>query len=244
MEAKDKKRCTAIILAAGQGKRMGADVQKQYIELEGKPVIYYSLKAFQDSEIIDDIILVVGSEEEIHDCSELVNEFHFTKVDAIVLGGKERYDSVWQALKVIQDGRLKVKNQDGYVFIHDGVRLFVDGDIIRRGYETVRKCKACVAGMPCKDTIKLVDEDDCAVQTPDRKYVRAVQTPQVFETSLIIEAYSRLMREDSISVTDDGMVVEQMMNVSVKLYEGSYENIKITTPEDLEIAKVFLYRKK
>ena len=225
MEAKDKKRCTAIILAAGQGKRMGADVQKQYIELEGKPVIYYSLKAFQDSEIIDDIILVVGSEKEIHDCSKLVKEYHFTKVDAIVLGGKERYDSVWQALKVIQDGRLKVKNQDGYVFIHDGVRLFVDGDIIRRGYETVRKCKACVAGMPCKDTIKLVDEEDCTVQTPERKYVRAVQTPQVFETSLIIEAYSRLMREESISVTDDGMVVEQMLNVSVKLYEGSYENI-------------------
>ena len=244
MEAKDKKRCTAIILAAGQGRRMGADVQKQYIELEGKPVIYYTLKAFQDSEVIDDIILAVGSEEEIHDCSELVQEYQFTKVDAIVLGGKERYDSVWQALKVIRDGGLKVKNQDGYVFIHDGVRLFVDGDIIRRGYETVREYKACVAGMPCKDTIKLVDEEDCTVQTPERKYVRAVQTPQVFETSLIIEAYSRLMREDSISVTDDGMVVEQMLNVSVKLYEGSYENIKITTPEDLEIAKVFLYRKK
>lgn len=244
MEAKDKKRCTAIILAAGQGRRMGADVQKQYIELEGKPVIYYTLKAFQDSEVIDDIILAVGSEEEIHDCSELVQEYQFTKVDAIVLGGKERYDSVWQALKVIRDGGLKVKNQDGYVFIHDGVRLFVDGDIIRRGYETVREYKACVAGMPCKDTIKLVDEEDCTVQTPERKYVRAVQTPQVFETSLIIEAYSRLMREDSISVTDDGMVVEQMMNVPVKLYEGSYENIKITTPEDLEIAKVFLYRKK
>jgi len=225
MEAKDKKRCTAIILAAGQGRRMGADVQKQYIELEGKPVIYYTLKAFQDSEVIDDIILAVGSEEEIHDCSELVQEYQFT-------------------LKVIRDGGLKVKNQDGYVFIHDGVRLFVDGDIIRRGYETVREYKACVAGMPCKDTIKLVDEDDCTVQTPKRKYVRAVQTPQVFETSLIIEAYSRLMREDSISVTDDGMVVEQMMNVPVKLYEGSYENIKITTPEDLEIAKVFLYRKK
>ena len=244
MEAKDKKRCTAIILAAGQGRRMGADVQKQYIELEGKPVIYYTLKAFQDSEVIDDIILAVGSEEEIHDCSELVQEYQFTKVDAIVLGGKERYDSVWQALKVIRDGGLKVKNQDGYVFIHDGVRLFVDGDIIRRGYETVREYKACVAGMPCKDTIKLVDEEDCTVQTPERKYVRAVQTPQVFETSLIIEAYSRLMREESISVTDDGMVVEQMLNVSVKLYEGSYENIKITTPEDLEIAKVFLYRKK
>ena len=106
MEAKDKKRCTAIILAAGQGRRMGADVQKQYIELEGKPVIYYTLKAFQDSEVIDDIILAVGSEEDNHDCSELVQEYQFTKVDAIVLGGKERYDSVWQALKVIRDGGL------------------------------------------------------------------------------------------------------------------------------------------
>ncbi len=152
MEAKDKKRCTAIILAAGQGKRMGADVQKQYIELEGKPVIYYSLKAFQDSEVIDDIILAVGSEKEIHDCSKLVKEYQFTKVDAIVLGGKERYDSVWQALKVIRDGGLKVKNQDGYVFIHDGVRLFVDGDIIRRGYETVREIRP--AWQECRARIR------------------------------------------------------------------------------------------
>ena len=121
--------------------------------------------------------------------------------------------------------------------------MFVDEAILKRGYETVKKHRACVAGMPSKDTIKLVDDDIFAVQTPQRKYVWAVQTPQIFETSLITEAYSKLMREQYVSVTDDAMVVEQMMKVPVKLFEASYENIKITTPEDLEIAKEFLKKR-
>ena len=115
---------------------------------------------------------------------------------------------------------------------------------MERAYYTVEQYKACVAGVPSKDTIKLVDDDTFAVNTPERKYVWAVQTPQVFENSLIQEAYSQLMKKECINVTDDAMVVEQTMNRPVKLFEGSYKNIKITTPEDLEIAKVFLEERK
>ncbi len=220
---------------------MKTAVQKQYIELEGKPVIYYTLKAFQDSGIIGDIVLVVGKGQEKFAREEIADKYHFTKVSAIVAGGAQRYDSVWQGLKAVQ--RLNAPSQSSYVFIHDGARMFVDEGIIRRGYETVRRYRACVAGMPSKDTVKIVDDDGFAVQTPKRKYVWAVQTPQIFETSLITKAYFRLMQEQDIDVTDDAMVVEQMLHLPVRLFEGSYENIKITTPEDLEIAKEFLKKR-
>ena len=238
--SKSHKKCTAIVLSAGQGKRMGTSVQKQYIEIFGKPIIYYTLKTFQNSQIIDSIVLVVGGGQEQFAKEEIVDQYDFTKVTAIVAGGAERYDSVWQGLKAIRDGKVEDTDGDGYVFIHDGARMFVDEATLKRGYETVLKHRACVAGMPSKDTVKVVDEEGFAVQTPQRKYVWTVQTPQIFETSLITEAYSKLMREQCIDVTDDAMVVEQMMELPVRLFEASYENIKITTPEDLEIAEGFL----
>lgn len=222
---------------------MGTAVQKQYIELNGKPVIYYTLKTFQDSEIIDDIILVVGEGQERFARDEIVEKYQFTKVTAIVPGGAERYDSVWQGLKAVQEQMTPAEKRAGeesYVFIHDGARMFVDEGILKRGYETVLKYRACVAGMPSKDTVKIVDDDAFAVQTPKRKYVWTVQTPQIFETSLITDAYEKLMEKQDIDVTDDAMVVEQMLHHPVRLFEGSYENIKITTPEDLEIAEGFL----
>ena len=233
----NKKHCTAIVLAAGQGKRMGSSVQKQYIELEGKPVIYYTVKVFQESEIIDDIILVVGKDQIPYVKEEIVEFYGFNKVRRIVEGGRERYDSVWAGLQTIGE-------EDGYVFIHDGARLFVNEDILSRGYETVEEYKACVAGMPSKDTMKIVDENTFASETPNRKYVWSIQTPQIFATHLIKEAYEKIMQSDCNGVTDDAMVVERTMSVKVKLFEGSYENIKITTPEDLDIAKVFLEKNK
>lgn len=233
-----KKHCTAIVLSAGQGKRMNGSVQKQYMELNERPVLYYSLKVFERSPLIDDIILVVGSGQEEYVKNEIVERYGITKVRRIVLGGKERYDSVWQGLQAARN-----IEEEGYIFIHDGARPFVDEEILKRGYETVLKYKACAAGMPSKDTVKLVDDETYAVSTPERKYVWAVQTPQIFEKSLIMQAYSRLMREEYIHVTDDAMAVEQTMKAPVKLFEGAYENIKITTPEDMEIAQVFLQKR-
>ena len=219
-----KKRCVAIVLSAGQGKRMGTSIQKQYIELCGKPIICYCLEAFEKSEIIDDVIMVAGAGQEDYVTEEIVNKYHFGKVRAVIPGGKERYDSVWNGLKAIRDG----------------ARPFVDEQIIKRGYACVKANRACVAGVPSKDTVKIVDENQFAVNTPVRKYVWIVQTPQVFETELITQAYKSLMEHDRENVTDDAMVVEQEMQIPVKLYEGSYCNIKITTPEDLDTAKGFI----
>lgn len=227
-----KAKRTAIVLAAGQGKRMGTKVQKQYLEILEKPILFYSLDTFQKSDIIDEIILVVGENQEEYCQKEIVEKFGITKVSKIVRGGSERYDSVWNGLQVM--------TEDGFVFIHDGARPFVTEEILARAYKAVQEEKACVVGMPAKDTIKIVDDDKFAKETPDRNYVWLVQTPQVFETSLIKKAYSLLMKQEIIQVTDDAMVVEKMLQRNVKLVEGSYENIKITTPEDLKIAETIL----
>lgn len=225
-----KQKCTAIVLAAGQGKRMGSKVQKQYLEIYGKPVLFYSLNVFQQSELIDEIILVVGENQEEFCQKEIVNKYNFDKVVKIVEGGAERYHSVWNGLQQVEEG---------YVFIHDGARPFVTEEILLRAYETVCVEKACVVGMPVKDTIKIVDKNVFAKETPNRSYVWMVQTPQVFEYALVKKAYALLMQQDSVQVTDDAMVVETMLGTKVKLVEGAYENIKITTPEDLKIAQIF-----
>lgn len=239
-----KKRCTAIVLSAGQGTRMGTSVQKQYLILEEMPVICYALQTFEKSSVIDDVVLVVGKGQEEYVRTHIVEKYGFAKVFSIIEGGKERYDSVYCGLRAVVYNEAGTEMQAGYVFIHDGARPFVDEEILLRQYEAVEKYKACVAGMPSKDTVKLVDAHNYAVKTPERKYVWSVQTPQVFETSLIMDAYSKMMGENCEGITDDAMVVERYMNVPVKLVEGSYRNIKITTPEDMEIARVFLNGKK
>ena len=228
----ERKKCTAIVLAAGQGKRMGTKIQKQFLEIQGKPVLYYSLRAFQESEIIDEIILVTSQGMEEYCKDNIVEPYGFTKVVKIIQGGAERYHSVWNGLQNIK--------HDGVVYIHDGARPFIDEAILKRAYDAVCEYKAAVVGMPVKDTIKIADEDGFAKETPNRSFVWAVQTPQVFDVSLIKEAYGKLMENDNIPVTDDAMVVEQMLGAKVKLVEGSYENIKITTPEDLIVAESFL----
>lgn len=233
-----KEHTTAIVLAAGQGKRMQSKVHKQYLLLQDKPVLFYALKAFEDS-FIDDIVLVVGKDEEEYCRKEIIDKYGFKKVRAIIEGGKERYHSVAYGIKAIQW-------ECNYIFIHDGARPFISREILNRVFEQVKKNKACVVGMPVKDTVKIADEAGFVESTPNRARVWQIQTPQVFETEVISEAYSRLLTEEmrllseGVTVTDDAMVVEHFMKLPVKLVEGSYQNIKITTPEDLEIARSFL----
>ncbi len=227
-----KKKCTAIVLAAGQGKRMGTKVQKQYLEIDGKPVLYYSLNVFEQSAVIDEVVLVVGENQVEYCYSEIVLRYGFDKVKTVVEGGAERYHSVWNGLQEV--------NEDGYVFIHDGARPFINEEILNRAYEDVQKCKSCVVGMPVKDTIKLADSEGFVNNTPERSLVWMIQTPQVFESGLVKKAYALLMEQDNVQVTDDAMVVEQMLGHKVKLTKGSYENMKITTPEDLDIAEIFV----
>ena len=222
---------TAIVLAAGSGKRMNSDVHKQYLLIKDKPVLYYSLKAFEESEV-DNIILVVGSGEVEYCKKEIVEQYNLTKISAIVEGGKERYHSVYEGLKASGD--------TAYVLIHDGARPFLTKDIIARAIEEVKKCQACVVGMPVKDTIKIADEACYAKETPNRAFVWQVQTPQAFSYGLIYDAYTRMLEQGESGITDDAMVVERMTDYKVKLIEGSYRNIKITTPEDLLIAEAYL----
>lgn len=231
---KEKKYCTAIVLAAGSGKRMGTKVHKQYLLMGGRPVLYYSLRAFEDSPLIDEIILVCGAGEEKYCRHEIVDKYGISKVHKIIPGGAERYNSVWNGLQ---------ETVEGCVYIHDGARPFVDEKMIGRAYECVSEYHAGVAGMPSKDTVKIADADNVVTETPDRSSVWIVQTPQVFDVRLIKKAYAMLMDQNEINVTDDAMVAEQMLGCPVRLFYGSYENIKITTPEDLEIAEVFLKRK-
>lgn len=233
-----KRKTTAIILAAGQGKRMNSTVQKQYLLIKNKPVLYYSLKAFEES-MIDDIVLVTGKADIDFCQKEIVEKYGISKVRIVTAGGKERYHSVAYGLAAINW-------ECSYVFIHDGARPFVDGDIIERAFYSVQDASACVVGMPVKDTIKLVNKNGYVESTPDRSLVWQIQTPQVFEKELITKAYEKLISEEeslnaaNISITDDAMVVEYFMNMPIKLVEGSYKNIKITTPEDLKTAEIFM----
>lgn len=222
---------TAIILAAGKGKRMQTDIPKQYLLLEGHPILYYSIRAFEES-FIDEIILVTGKDEISYCQNEIVNKYGFQKVKKIVAGGRERYHSVYEGLKSIV--------QTDYVYIHDGARPFITNDILEKVQREVEQNKACVVGMPVKDTIKIVGEDNRIKDTPNRKLVWQIQTPQTFSYELIQTAYNKLMEQEDDTITDDAMVVEKMLQFPISLVEGSYENIKITTPEDLQIGRLFL----
>lgn len=237
---RDKKRCIAIILAAGQGKRMGTSIQKQFLELNGKPVIAHTAAVFEQSDMIDDILLVTGQGQEEFVRREIVEKFGLSKIRGLASGGQERYHSVWNGLKAMKACCGLENLENILVFIHDGARPFVDEEILTRQYQDAQQYQTSVAGMPSKDTVKIVDEEGYAVKTPNRKYVWTVQTPQVFDAALIYTAYEKMLRMENIEATDDAMAVEKYMAVPVKMTEGSYRNIKITTPEDMEIAKAFL----
>ncbi|WP_026652296.1 2-C-methyl-D-erythritol 4-phosphate cytidylyltransferase [Butyrivibrio proteoclasticus] len=228
----------AVVLAAGSGSRMKSDIKKQFMEIGGKPLVYYSLKAFEES-IIDDIVLVVSRGDVEYVKTEIVNKYGFDKVTAIVEGGLARYHSVRLGLQAAAP-------DCDYAFIHDGARPFVDNDIIMRSLHAVKQYGACVVGMPVKDTIKIADKDGFAKETPDRALTWLIQTPQVFSYKMILDLYQRLDRDEGelmekgINITDDAMVVEYYTDTKVKLVEGSYNNIKITTPEDIPAAEAIL----
>lgn len=228
-----KEKVTAVVLAAGQGRRMESEIQKQYMEVKGKPLIFYALDAFEKSGV-DEVVLVVGSGECETCRREIVERFGFSKVAHIVGGGKERYHSVYEGLKAAFGA--------DYVLIHDGARPCVDERIIADAMAGAREYGACVVGMPVKDTIKIADENEFAKETPDRRGLWMIQTPQAFSYELIAGAYEKLFEDErnQVGITDDAMVVESMTARKVKLIRGSYENMKVTTPEDIAIAEALL----
>lgn len=225
---------TAIVLAAGQGKRMSTQVAKQFLMLQDKPVLYYSLKAFELS-TVDEIILVTGEGQLDYCKEEIVALYHINKVVKIIEGGKERYDSVYQGL-------INAQGSD-YVLVHDGARPFIKVEIIDDMIEQVKNYKACIIGMPVKDTIKVVDDKGDIIGTPNRNTLWAAQTPQAFEHSKIRQAYENYYLEKDTKnhiVTDDAMLYEIYAKLPVKMLRGDYNNIKLTTPEDLILAERIL----
>ena len=217
---------SAIILAAGKGQRMGTELPKQFLSMGDDMLLTKTIRVFEESSVIQDIVLVT-SEDWIGFCrTEIVDREGFRKVRKIVAGGKERYDSVYQGL-------LACPNAD-YVFIHDGARPFVTEEILVRTQEAVEKYEACAVGVPSKDTVKIVDEDGFVESTPPRKNVWNIQTPQAFSYPLIRAAYEVVRDNNMTGITDDAMIVERSRLAKVKLVMGSYYNIKITTPEDMK----------
>jgi 2-C-methyl-D-erythritol 4-phosphate cytidylyltransferase len=216
-----------IILAAGSGSRMHSDIPKQYIEIDGKPLIYYTLETFERS-VVDEIVLVVRPGDEEYARREIVDRYGFTKASSIVCGGETRTDSVLNGIKA---------TEAEYVLIHDGARCLVSIDLIERMAAKVVET-SCIAAVPSKDTIKIVKEG-VVCDTPNRENLYIVQTPQAFNRSNLLNAYLKLDElsdEKRRTLTDDSMIMENA-GKPVQIVAGEYSNIKVTTPEDLDFVK-------
>lgn len=231
---------TAIILSAGQGKRMGGDRPKQYLDLAGRPLLYYAVKAFEDS-LTDEIILVAGQDDLDWIREQIVKQYGFQKIAKIVPGGEERYDSVICGLNAISACD---QNAESKVLIHDGARPFVTVELIDRIIQLLDEEVAVIAGMPVKDTIKILDEEGYICATTERSLTWMAQTPQAFRADLICQAYGQIrLADESVKkrITDDAMVfTECFPKKKIRMIEGGYRNIKITTPDDMASASAYL----
>ena len=219
-----------VIVAAGTGSRMNMGINKQFIKLKGKEIIAYTIEKFYNNSNIEDIVVVVKEDESEFFKTEILDKYNFKNVK-IAYGGKERQDSVYNGLKLLDE-------KCDVVLIHDGARPFVSDKIIDKSIEEAKEHKAIVVGVPVKDTIKVIDNDKNIVDTPNRSVLWAVQTPQTFDYNILIDAYKDAFKNKFYG-TDDAMLVERI-GYKVKMLEGSYNNIKITTQEDLNIGSQIL----
>lgn len=219
-----------VIVAAGTGSRMNMGINKQFIKLEGKEIIAYTIEKFYNNSNIEDIVVVVKEDESEFFKKEILDKYNFKNIK-IAYGGKERQDSVYNGLKLLD-------KKCHFVLIHDGARPFVSDKIIDNCIKEAKNHKAVVVGVPVKDTIKVIDKDKYIVDTPNRSVLWAVQTPQTFDYNILIDAYKDAFKNGFYG-TDDAMLVERI-GYKVKMVEGSYNNIKITTQEDLNIGSQIL----
>ncbi|WP_419742321.1 2-C-methyl-D-erythritol 4-phosphate cytidylyltransferase [Paraclostridium dentum] len=219
-----------VIVAAGTGSRMKKDINKQFIKLKNKEIVAHTIEKFYNSENIDDIVVVIREDEEEYFNKNIKEKYGFTNIK-VAHGGNERQDSVFNGIKML-------KKECDVVLIHDGARPFVTDDIIKRSINKANEHNAIVVGVKVKDTIKVVSDNGNIVDTPNRSYLWAVQTPQVFKYDIITKAYEDAYNNNYYG-TDDAMLVERI-GYNVKMIEGSYNNIKITTQEDLEFGDQIL----
>ncbi|SJZ57631.1 2-C-methyl-D-erythritol 4-phosphate cytidylyltransferase [Trichlorobacter thiogenes] len=228
-----KPRAFALIPAAGMGKRMGASMNKQYLQLGGKPIVARTLQVFQDSPLISGIILVIPEDEIPYCRREVVEKYQLTKVLDVVPGGSERQHSVMNGLRALQN----LAAAEDIILIHDGVRPFIDEGILQQSIDLAGSGVGALVAVQSKDTIKVV-RDGVVISTPERSTLWQAQTPQSFRYGQILQAHQQAVQDNFVG-TDDCSLFERS-NEPVKIITGSYRNIKITTPEDLVLAEAFL----
>ncbi|MDI3533731.1 MAG: 2-C-methyl-D-erythritol 4-phosphate cytidylyltransferase [Thermosediminibacterales bacterium] len=221
---------SAIIVAAGQGSRMGANISKQYLHLYGKPILAYTLEIFHSISVLNEIVLVVAEKDRNYCKQKVLRKNQFYRIK-LTNGGKTRQQSVFNGLKTVCP-------QTDFVIIHDGVRPFVKKEEVLEVLDAAMKFDAAALAVPVKDTVKKVNNEGFILSTLNREKIWAVQTPQVFRYNLIKDAHEKAI-QDGFSATDDCMLVERNGN-KVKIVKGSYENIKITTPEDIILGEAIL----
>jgi 2-C-methyl-D-erythritol 4-phosphate cytidylyltransferase len=225
---------TALIPAAGMGKRMGKTVAKQFLPLGEMPMLAHTLLTFQRASEIDEIIPILSKEDMEICLKEIIERYHITKVKTLVVGGKERQDSV-------QNGLHKLEKDASVVLIHDGVRPFVTHDMIKETVDHAKKGECVTVGVPLKDTVKEVNEKGIVIHTLERSRLWAIQTPQAFPVKILRRVYEDSYKQNLYG-TDDATLVERAGG-KVRVIMGSYDNIKITTPEDLLLAEEILKRR-
>jgi 2-C-methyl-D-erythritol 4-phosphate cytidylyltransferase len=218
----------AIVPSAGMGRRLNSDIEKPYIKLNGMPMLVHTLRQLSNNKKISEIVVVVRGDRIEYVKNEIVSKYRIRDT-IVVAGGSKRQDSVWNGLR-------KVSKDMEYILIHDGVRPFINNKLINSLLKAAVRFKASVLCVPVKPTLKVVGKDNLIKYTPDRNVYMEAQTPQVFKRSVIEKAY-KMGYERDIKATDDSMLVE-MTGIKPKIVLGSYNNIKITTKEDLELAKI------
>jgi 2-C-methyl-D-erythritol 4-phosphate cytidylyltransferase len=223
---------SAIIPAAGTGERMRAAVSKQFLSLQGKPVIIHTLERFQVCEAVNEILIAVQASDR-QQVEFLVGEFHLSKVTNIVEGGRRRQDSVSNALS-------RIDPQAEIVIVHDAVRPFIHQKVILDSIEKAKAYSAAVVAVRVKDTVKVGNDEGRFERTLDRSMLWSAQTPQTFTRKVLLDAYEKARREN-VEATDDASLVE-LLGVRPAIVEGSFDNIKITTPGDLDFANVLALR--
>jgi 2-C-methyl-D-erythritol 4-phosphate cytidylyltransferase len=222
----------AVIVAAGRGTRMGTKESKQYLPINGKPILVYTLEAFEKAAEISAVVLVVSQEDIVH-CQSYIEKYGLTKISAIVAGGTSRQSSVYEGLQHLNTE---------WVIVHDGVRPFVSTESMIDCWRAAEQYGAAVIAVRVKDTIKIADEAGMVHSTPDRNSLWAIQTPQAFRRSDLIIAHKKAA-QDGYQGTDDASLMERS-GIPVRIVEGDYGNIKITTPDDLKWAKFRLAYKR
>jgi 2-C-methyl-D-erythritol 4-phosphate cytidylyltransferase len=235
-----KQNIFAIVPAAGFGRRFDASRRKTFVDLNEVPLLIHTLRRLHSEAAVTEIIPVLG-EHDIEHGSGMIRRYHFSKIKSVVQGGLERQDSINNALTYLQDERSE-SIKDALVLIHDGVRPVIPKGTIENLVRNLQNADGAVPGIPPKDTLKTVGNESTVISTIDRNEIRAIQTPQAFPFSVIKKAYD-LAYKDNFYATDDAALVERMGG-TVKVIEGSPSNIKITTPEDLEMVEYLLRNQK